>query len=119
MAKTFRIGVLGLTHDHVWGNLKDLQATGRGVLVAAADPNPPLLDRAKREHGCAIHTDYERLLEREQLDAVYVFSDNATGARLAELAAGADCTSWSRSRWPPACKGPTACWPRRERAECA
>ncbi|MBL8795687.1 MAG: Gfo/Idh/MocA family oxidoreductase [Planctomycetia bacterium] len=88
MAKTFRVGVLGLSHDHVWDNLQQLKACGRGTLVAAWDPNPPLLDRVKQQYGCAIHGDAETLLAREQLDAVYVFGDNANGAQLAARAAG-------------------------------
>src|SRR5262245_30179564 len=87
MAETYRIGVLGLTHDHVWSNLKELQETGRGRLVAAADPNTPLLERVQVEYGCATYTDYETLLANEQLDAVYIYSDNAASARLAEQAA--------------------------------
>jgi predicted dehydrogenase len=87
MANTLRVGVLGLTHDHVWNNLKELQASGRGTLVAAADPHPPLLDQVKQLYGCPVYSDCEALLDRQQLDAVYIFADNATGARLAELAA--------------------------------
>jgi len=87
MAEAFRVAVLGLTHDHVWNNLHELQTSGRGALVAAADPHPPLLDRVKQLYGCPVYSDHEALLEREQLDAVYVFADNATGASLAEVAA--------------------------------
>ena len=45
MADKVRVGVLGLTHDHVWKELRDLATCDAGVLVAAADPNPAL-----REH---------------------------------------------------------------------
>lgn len=88
MTKKFRVGVLGLTHDHVWGNLKDLRETGRATIVAAADEHAPLRDRVRSEHGCVVHDDCEKLLEKETLDAVCVFGDNAAGARLTELAAG-------------------------------
>ena len=37
-----RIATLGLHHDHVWGNLEELQRTGRAELVAAADTDPEL-----------------------------------------------------------------------------
>jgi predicted dehydrogenase len=87
MARTFRIGVLGLTHDHVWGNLRDLRETGSGELVAAADRNLPLLEKVRHEHGCTTYPDYEALLSREHLDAVYVFSDNASAVELTERAA--------------------------------
>lgn len=84
-----RIGVLGLTHDHVWDNLKDLAKSRDAKLVAVADPNEPLLERAAKEYGCAIHADYEIMIESEKLDAVYIFSDNAEGLELIECAADA------------------------------
>ena len=85
--KTYRIGVLGLTHDHVWGNLTSLLAADNGELVAAADPNPPLREKIAGLYGCHTYADHQEMLDREQLDAVYVYSDNATGAELAALAA--------------------------------
>lgn len=88
MAEKLRIGVLGLTHDHVWGNLADLKASPLGELVAAADPNAPLRDRVRSEYGCPQTFDsYEAMLDQVSLDAVYIFADNATGAELAEKAA--------------------------------
>jgi len=86
--RTYRIGVLGLTHDHVWGNLVALAAAGNGELVAAADPNAPLLEKVAELYGCPTYADHEQMLDRERLDAVYVYADNATGAELAAIAAG-------------------------------
>jgi len=83
----FRIAALGLCHDHVWENLKDLQGVGPARLVAVAEPHRALRARAQKEFGCATYADYETLLQRELLDAVLIFADNATGAKLAELAA--------------------------------
>lgn len=87
MAGKKRIGVLGLTHDHVWGNLQELQASAAGTLVAAADPHLELLEQVRHQHGCATYPDAATLLEKEQLDAVYLFGDNAGGVGAAELAA--------------------------------
>lgn len=87
MAKSYRIGVLGLSHDHVWDVLRELRETGRGTLVAAADPHSELRDQVRQEHGCAVYAEYAMLLEREPLDAVFIYSDNATGADLTEQAA--------------------------------
>lgn len=87
MTKSFRIGVLGLSHDHVWGNLNDLKTSGRAELVAAADPNPPLLEKVKAEFGCRTHASFDALLAAEKLDAVYVFADNRGGAAAAATAA--------------------------------
>ncbi|MEX2544582.1 MAG: Gfo/Idh/MocA family oxidoreductase [Phycisphaeraceae bacterium] len=87
MPKPLRIGVLGLTHDHVWGELKHLAGLDDARLVAVADPNQPLLDKATQAHGCATHNSYDALLEKESLDAVFVASDNRTGAELIAKAA--------------------------------
>jgi predicted dehydrogenase len=82
-----RLGVLGLTHDHVWSNLQELRRVKGVTLVAAADPHTPLLERVKKETGCATYPDFDRMIERESLDAVYIFADNATGAALGVKAA--------------------------------
>lgn len=87
-SQKLRIGVLGMTHDHVWGNLKDLKASALGELAAAADPNEELRAKVQQEYGCPqVFEDYHELLEETELDAVYIFGDNATGAELAVMAA--------------------------------
>jgi predicted dehydrogenase len=87
MAKSYRIGVLGLTHDHVWSNLKDVKESGKAVLVAAADSHPPLLEQVKQQYGCTVYPDYYSLINKESLDAVYIYCDNATGVQLAQRVA--------------------------------
>jgi predicted dehydrogenase len=87
LTKTFRIGVLGLTHDHVWQNMRELSGTPHGLLTAVADANKPLLERAKKEFECATYKDPMTLLQRERLDAVYIFGDNALSVDMAEAAA--------------------------------
>jgi predicted dehydrogenase len=86
MSKPFRIGVMGLVHDHVWGNLDYMATLENGPLAAVADPHQPLLDRVKEKYGCATYTDYEEMVDRERLDAVFVCTDNAKGAELSEWA---------------------------------
>jgi predicted dehydrogenase len=82
-----RIGVLGLTHDHVWENLTNLQESDLGQLVAAADPNSPLRDKV-RSLGCdRVFPDYLSLLDGVELDAVYIYSNNRESAELAVEAA--------------------------------
>ena len=73
-SKKVRIGVLGMTHDHVWGNLADLKNSSLGELVAAADPSEELRAQVQKELGCKkVFESYEELLEETELDAVYVF----------------------------------------------
>jgi len=77
------VGVLGLSHDHVWGNLRALHAGERGRLVAAAEPDPALRDRMRAlDGGVSLHDSFDALLERRDLDAVLVFSDNRMSAEL-------------------------------------
>ncbi|MGI6207802.1 MAG: Gfo/Idh/MocA family protein [Anaerolineae bacterium] len=87
MKAKLRVGALGLTHDHIWSNLADLRASDLGELVAVADPNPPLLDRVRSEYGVAAYDSYEAMLEQTELDAVYVYADNAESVELVEMAA--------------------------------
>jgi predicted dehydrogenase len=86
MPEPYRVAVLGLTHDHVWHNLPHLANSDRGELIAAADANAPLRERAEGEYGCTAYENAEQLVERERPDAVYVFADNAGGADLAAWA---------------------------------
>jgi predicted dehydrogenase len=76
-----RVGVLGLSHDHVWSNLAALEVGEHGRLVAAAEPDPALRQRlAARHGGVAAHDTFDALLARRDLDAVLVFSDNRASA---------------------------------------
>ncbi len=85
MART--IGILGLIHDHVWRHLADLAALD-DVTLAVADPNPPLLAKARAEFGVTqAYGDYAELLEQAHPDAVLIMVDNAGKADLVELAA--------------------------------
>lgn len=84
----YRVGVLGLTHDHLWSNLKDLAESSRGELAAAADPNGPLLDKIRGEYNCSkVFEDPDRMLKETDLDAVYIYGDNAASVDLVEKAA--------------------------------
>jgi len=88
-ASPIRLGVIGLTHDHIWDNLKDLKGNRDAVLVAVVDENEPLRERAVKECGCAAYEDMESLLGDEKLDAVLVYGDNAGGEIATILAADA------------------------------
>src|SRR5438093_3221393 len=77
------VGVLGLSHDHVWGNLAALRAGEDGRLVAAAEPDAALRDRLRAlDGGVEVHESFDALLARRDLDAVFVFADNRTSAEL-------------------------------------
>ncbi len=86
MTTPIRIGILGLTHDHVWEHLPDVRSNPDTRLVAVADPHQALLGRAEAEFHCRPYRNAETMLNSEDLDAVYIFSDNAAGPELTEMA---------------------------------
>lgn len=84
MAEPLKVGVMGLTHDHAWGNLAELEESSLGRLVAAADPNLPLLEKASLTTSCErTYTNPDEMMAEESLDAIYIFGDNKSGAELA------------------------------------
>ena len=86
MSHQLKVVVLGLTHDHVWSHLTDLHRSSGVELLGVADPNLPLLTKAREHVGCPTYTDYEELLAAGA-DLAYIFSDNQTSAFLATAAA--------------------------------
>jgi len=89
MADRLRVGVLGMAHDHLWSNLKDLAGLEDAELVAGADPNPVLRERFVERTGCdRVYDTDEALLDEEQPDAIFGFSATALHADLVELSAG-------------------------------
>ena len=88
MPDAYRVGVAGLIHDHVWSILRWWKELDGAELVAAADVNPPLLDRVRSEFGVPkTYTSYQEMLDRENLDIVTVAMDNASTADVVEAAA--------------------------------
>jgi predicted dehydrogenase len=88
MAETFRVGIAGLIHDHVWGMLRWWKELDGAEMVAAADVNPELLEKIRSEYGVsATYASCEEMLDREELDIVTVAVDNAGTADIVEAAA--------------------------------
>jgi predicted dehydrogenase len=88
MPETYRVGVAGLIHDHVWGLVRHWREIEGARLVAAADPNPPLLEKIRSEYGVAsTYSSYQEMFDRENLDIVTVATDNAGTVEIVEAAA--------------------------------
>ena len=86
--KTYRIGVAGMVHDHVWGELGHWGRLPNAELVAAADPNEPLLEKIKAEYGVeSLYKCAKEMLDSEELDIVQVATENSTAAPIVEYAA--------------------------------
>lgn len=92
MPKQYRIAIIGLIHDHVWSELKRALALDNVKIVAAADPNPPLLERVRERAGLnedRLYTDYNKLLVEhgKEIDIVLCYTDNAHHAPIVEACA--------------------------------
>jgi len=85
--KKYRVGFAGLVHDHIWGQIEYWKAMSDIELVAAGDPNPPLLEKARANGVPQTYDSWEELLEKEELDIVEVATDNASAVRVVEAAA--------------------------------
>lgn len=77
----YRVGVAGLTHGHVWGLIESFRKAEGVKMVAVADATP-LLDKAKDGFERS-YTDWREMLEKEELDALVVTSDNVESSEIA------------------------------------
>jgi predicted dehydrogenase len=83
-----RVGVAGMTSDHVWAMADGLAAQEGVQIVAAGEGYKELREQAKSRWGAtALYEDPGTMLEREQLDAVLLCGDNAGKADIVEAAA--------------------------------
>src|SRR5919204_4834263 len=87
-ARKLRFGVVGMSSDHVWAMGDGLARLPEVELVAGAEGYPELRERATQQWGLArTYADHAAMLDREELDAILVCTDNASKADIAEAAA--------------------------------
>lgn len=88
MPDTYRVGIAGLIHDHIWGMLRWWKELHGAEIVSAADANPPLRERIRAEYGVErLYETPAQMFEAEKLDIVTVAVDNAGTADVVEQAA--------------------------------
>ncbi len=88
MAKTYRVGVACMSHDHVWGELKHWTSLPNVELVAGGDDEPELLEKLKADFGVTrLYPSFQEMLEKEELDIVQAAGGNSEGADIVEAAA--------------------------------
>ncbi|MFT5370318.1 MAG: putative dehydrogenase [Candidatus Latescibacterota bacterium] len=88
MADKLRVAVLGMAHDHVWTNLRELGELEGAELIAGADENADLRSQFTDKTGCgAVYDDFVTLLDKEKPDAVFCFTATAHHAIVVELCA--------------------------------
>jgi predicted dehydrogenase len=86
--RKLRVGIVGMSSDHVWWMGDGLAALPEVELVAAAEAYPELrqqgLERWKLQHT---YPDMELMFATEQLDAILICGDNLSKATIVEAAA--------------------------------
>ena len=77
-AEKTRLAIVGLDHDHVWGIIKDLAGEPDAELVAIAETNAPLIERAQKQVGPNVrfYSDYKKMLDEAKPDAVFATTEN-------------------------------------------
>lgn len=100
MAKMYRVGVAGLVHDHVWGEMRHWQAQPNVQIAAVGDVNASLRERAQKKYGIqTVYGSWQEMLAHEDLDIVQVASENNAGAAIVEACAPRYPRCQRKSRW--------------------
>lgn len=87
---TFRIGIVGLAHDHAQGFLSDLATRNDVELVGIAEDNPTLVARYTRQYQLSpklFYSSLEQMLDQTQVKAVAVCSSTFDHARIVQVCA--------------------------------
>jgi len=88
MAKKYRVCVIGMVHDHVWGLTRDFLNCENAELVAAADENEPLREKIQRERGVkSLYSDWREMIEKEEIDCALICTENSAAADIVEALA--------------------------------
>jgi len=86
--KIYRVGVAGMVHDHVWGELRHWKELPHVRIVAAGDPNEPLREQIRSQYGVtSLYSSWEEMIEKEALDIVQAATENSRCADVVEAAA--------------------------------
>jgi predicted dehydrogenase len=92
MQENFKIGLVGVAHGHVWHILNLLKESNLGKLVAVSIEDNPILqtrkDRMLNEYNIKmIYNDYQEMLDKEDLDILFNYTNHTIRAAVTELAA--------------------------------
>jgi len=75
-AKT-KIAFLGLKHSHCWRQLQNVATIPEADFVGVAEPEPELIEEAKKyQPGAYYVDDYKKLIEEKQPQIVWAFVEN-------------------------------------------
>ncbi len=82
--RAYHVGILGLTHDHIWHHTADLASAAEVGAIHVADEHEDLIRKLAQQAPIAnTYATAEELLAREQLDIAMIYADNRGSAELA------------------------------------
>lgn len=90
MTKTYQVGISGLVHDHVWGEIERWKALPNAEIVAAGDVNADLREKiAAKVPGVRLYDSWQAMLDAEggNLDILQIAAENNVHAEMVEAAA--------------------------------
>lgn len=88
MKKIIKMGIVGMTSDHVWNMAQNLAALPAVELTTGAEPYQELRQQVQERFGLkTVYEDYHEMFEQEALDAILACGDNAGKADIVEEAA--------------------------------
>ncbi len=88
MKSSLRMGLVGMTSDHVWNMAQNLVDLPTVDLITGADPHQDLAEEVQQRcHLKTIYGDYREMFDKEQVDAIMICGDNASKADIVEEAA--------------------------------
>ncbi|MGD9518528.1 MAG: Gfo/Idh/MocA family protein [Armatimonadota bacterium] len=87
MADTYRVAFIGLVHDHAWGELPHWLECPNCQVVAAADPNSELTQRAQAKGVPSVYSDWREMAEAEEFEIAAIFVPNSDAAEVVEALA--------------------------------
>ncbi|MDF2441610.1 MAG: hypothetical protein JWN98_2594 [Abditibacteriota bacterium] len=88
MAKTYRVGVASMVHDHVWSELGHWAKIPNVEIVAAGDINEDLRARIQDKYNVPqIYNSWQEMIEQADLDIVQAASENNVAADIVEACA--------------------------------
>ncbi|MCD6351530.1 MAG: Gfo/Idh/MocA family oxidoreductase, partial [Armatimonadetes bacterium] len=82
-----RVVVCGLVHDHVWGELTDWAECPGVEVVAAADPNEELRNRAADKGVRELYEDWREMADACEFDIALVYTANSDAVEVVETLA--------------------------------
>jgi predicted dehydrogenase len=87
-AQQYKIAVIGLVHGHAWGHLPRMAKSDIVKLVGIAEPNPDLIEQAKKvAPGVPTFDDYNKMLDEVKPDIVWSFVENNRHLEIAKACA--------------------------------